>query len=251
MHLGDHGRIAHCKHISYCYTSEERACHPHRRKSVSAPYDVEYTPHQGMSSSRGITLNTHASCVDDSSQGTFWAVGFAEIASILANHSLSPAATKTLAATIMKIGAEKNLRLTYLSITGMLFIVGGGLIRLQCYRTLKKFFTFEVAIRENHELVTTGPYSVVRHPSYAGTLSHYIGMFFWFGTRGSWLRESGVLETTKGKVFFGLFGSMYSMVVAALLMRMSEEDKLLKKSFGKKWEEWAQRVPYCIIPGIY
>ena len=29
------------------------------------------------------------------------------------------------------------------------------------------------------------------------------------------------------------------------------EDELLKKEFGKKWEEWVNAVPYRIVPGIY
>jgi hypothetical protein len=26
---------------------------------------------------------------------------------------------------------------------------------------------------------------------------------------------------------------------------------VIKREFGKEWEEWATRVPYMLIPGIY
>lgn len=35
------------------------------------------------------------------------------------------------------------------------------------------------------------------------------------------------------------------------LGRMHAEDGALKKEFGKEWDEYAQRVPYCVLPGVY
>ena len=46
----------------------------------------------------------------------------------------------------------------------------GGLIRYKCYRTLGSMFTFEMSIRKDHILVTSGPYAIVRHPSYTGII---------------------------------------------------------------------------------
>ncbi|RIA82156.1 hypothetical protein C1645_881195, partial [Glomus cerebriforme] len=43
--------------------------------------------------------------------------------------------------------------------------IGGALLRLWCYKCLKDFFTFNVTIKENHKLITTGPYSLLVHPS--------------------------------------------------------------------------------------
>ena len=36
-----------------------------------------------------------------------------------------------------------------------------------------------------------------------------------------------------------------------LLERMSKEDAALRNQFGTKWDDWAKRVPYSILPGIY
>ena len=35
------------------------------------------------------------------------------------------------------------------------------------------------------------------------------------------------------------------------LNRISIEDAALRKRFGTKWDDWAKRVPYAILPGIY
>ncbi|KAF9231526.1 hypothetical protein BU15DRAFT_29738, partial [Melanogaster broomeanus] len=36
-----------------------------------------------------------------------------------------------------------------------------------------------------------------------------------------------------------------------VIMRMPEEDRMLKRAFGKEWERWAERVRYRLIPGVY
>ncbi len=35
------------------------------------------------------------------------------------------------------------------------------------------------------------------------------------------------------------------------LGRMSTEDAALKKRFGAQWDQWASRVRYMVIPGVY
>ncbi|KAK0528483.1 hypothetical protein OC834_000475 [Tilletia horrida] len=44
----------------------------------------------------------------------------------------------------------------------------GGALRFWCYRTLRHFFTFTLAVLDDHRIVSTGPYAIVRHPSYTG-----------------------------------------------------------------------------------
>ena len=133
----------------------------------------------------------------------------------------------------------------------MLFVISAGLLRLQCYRTLGRFFTFEVSLRKGHQLVTAGPYSIVRHPSYTAMLLMYIGMVLWFTSGGAWLRESGVLATFLGSsVAFGVM-AIASGIAVSLCRRVPLEDELLKESFKQEWEHWAGRVPYALIPLVY
>ena len=33
--------------------------------------------------------------------------------------------------------------------------------------------------------------------------------------------------------------------------RMPVEDEILKKEFGREWDEWARAVQYRLVPGVY
>ena len=41
------------------------------------------------------------------------------------------------------------------------------------------------------------------------------------------------------------------MVGLTLFRRISKEDEMMMKIFGKEWDEWARKVPDRILPGIY
>lgn len=124
-------------------------------------------------------------------------------------------------------------------------------IRLYCFRTLGRFFTFQVTLRKEHKLIIDGPYRFVRHPGYMGMILGALGTLLWFGTKGSWIRECGVLASLAGKVVVGAFMTQWVGYLYALLTRMPEEDGLLEKEFGREWEDWARNVPYSLVPGVY
>ncbi|KAF9307547.1 hypothetical protein BGZ91_008382, partial [Linnemannia elongata] len=46
--------------------------------------------------------------------------------------------------------------------------VASYLLRTWSFRTLDWFFTYQLTIRPGHRLVTSGPYKILRHPSYTG-----------------------------------------------------------------------------------
>ncbi|KAF8063938.1 hypothetical protein FPV67DRAFT_1451189 [Lyophyllum atratum] len=185
-------------------------------------------------------------------RGVFWVAAAAEIVTILAaQRSATSEPANCILKMLMKKGTVDDLRLTPLAVAGSLITVAGCWLRLKAFRTLKELYTFEITIRENHKLVTTGPYGVIRHPGYAAFSTVFLGLCCWFGGRGSWVRESGVLETIAGKTFVGLFTVMYTRMFVGLLQRMPAEDRLMKASFGEEWERWARQVPCWLIPGIY
>ncbi|KAH6914448.1 hypothetical protein BKA70DRAFT_1421222 [Coprinopsis sp. MPI-PUGE-AT-0042] len=136
-------------------------------------------------------------------------------------------------------------------VLGALITSAGGLGRYLCYRTLGKQFTFEMSIKKDHHLVTKGPYSVVRHPSYTAAAMAYFGLFFALAYPGSWVRESGVLSTTVGRLLFTGLCIWHPLLVVALFKRSGEEDEALHAQFGKEWEQWRKEVPYKLIPFVY
>ena len=58
---------------------------------------------------------------------------------------------------------------------GVLFALG-LLLRWYAIVYLGRFFTVNVAIHSGHEVIDTGPYRLVRHPSYSGALLAFLGL---------------------------------------------------------------------------
>ncbi len=147
-------------------------------------------------------------------------------------------------------GDASRIRFTSAAAAGIALGVAGGALRAWCYRELGKFFTFEMSIMKDHELVTTGPYAIVRHPGYTGTFMTVTSMFLLHATKGSWVRESGILNHFLGKMNAGFFALLMSTVSFTLFRRMRAEDRALRKRFEERWEAWAATVRYMIIPGV-
>jgi protein-S-isoprenylcysteine O-methyltransferase Ste14 len=103
-----------------------------------------------------------------------------------------------------------------------------------CYaaaRALGKHWALVARVVEGHELVTEGPYSHVRNPI-------YLAMF-------------GMLVAT------GLTISRWQALLAGILVfligneiRIRSEEKLLRETFGAKFDEYASRVP-AVFPRLF
>ncbi len=59
---------------------------------------------------------------------------------------------------------------------GVVLTVLGLMIRIQSILTLKQYFTYSVAQVENHKLIETGLYKIIRHPGYLGQLMIFAGI---------------------------------------------------------------------------
>ncbi|CCM02160.1 uncharacterized protein FIBRA_04238 [Fibroporia radiculosa] len=145
-----------------------------------------------------------------------------------------------------------EIKISTMFLVGCSLVTGGALIRALCYRTLGRHFTYEVAILKNHSLVTRGPYAYVRHPSYTAASLYALGVTMCSVCRGSWAGECGVLDIITGQIL-GVFDISLLVlgVYAIVVMRMPQEDMLLREQFGAQWETWARKVPYKLIPYVY
>ncbi|KAJ8094534.1 hypothetical protein AAF712_010202 [Marasmius tenuissimus] len=140
---------------------------------------------------------------------------------------------------------------TPLFLFSAVLVMVGGIIRVHCFRALGASFTFELSVQKDHKLVTSGLYSVVRHPSYTGAVITLGFAALQHLSRGSWVRESGILDTTWGRtIIFVWFGGI-ALMIGTLMMRINSEEEMLRKEFGDKWEKWRQDVPYKLFPGVY
>jgi protein-S-isoprenylcysteine O-methyltransferase Ste14 len=105
----------------------------------------------------------------------------------------------------------------------------GGALRLWPVFVLGNRFSGLVAIQPGHTLVTTGIYSVIRHPSYLGLLVNSLGWALAFRS------TIGVLLT--------------ALMIIPLVARMNAEEALLRSQFGE-YENYMARTSR-LIPGVY
>ena len=113
---------------------------------------------------------------------------------------------------------------------GVALLVVGGPLRVWPMFVLGRRFSPFVAIQHGHELVTEGPYRVIRHPSYVGGIVWLVGWALVF--------RSGM----------GL-----AFAVAAVWMivvRIGAEEELLAAEFGERWAAYRRRT-WRLVPFVY
>ncbi|KAG1719136.1 uncharacterized protein EDB91DRAFT_1089513 [Suillus paluster] len=119
------------------------------------------------------------------------------------------------------------------------------------FAPLVVFFTFELTAQKKHQLITTGPYSIVRHPAYSAVVVQYIGIVMLHGSGTSWLRQSGVWGIPGLKAVMLAWLVERTITVTSLVRRINQEEEVVKSMFGDEWQRWAKVVRYRLIPGIY
>ena len=149
--------------------------------------------------------------------------------------------------------------------------MAGAALRVACFRALGPLFTFELTICPAHTLVTSGPYARVRHPSYTGVYLTLLGASAVMLAPGAWLREAWLapalwaLFGAGASSTEGIWGARAVLACAFALFwatkvfyalrstnrRVVTEDGELHRVFGAQWEEWAARVRWRLLPGVY
>ncbi|KAG2751227.1 hypothetical protein P692DRAFT_20727219 [Suillus brevipes Sb2] len=184
--------------------------------------------------------------------GLYWVGALAETAATMARRVDSSKIPLVLRAASEALKTLTDVPITTSFLVGCGLVISGGFIRWLCYRALGRYFTFLLCVRQGHRLITTGPYAIVRHPSYTGMLMMCLGIIILNGSRSSWLRASGVLAKIPGVLPVVIAEtSLCTMVIFGLFPRMKREDKMMHSTFGEEWEAWAKKVKYRIIPGVY
>jgi protein-S-isoprenylcysteine O-methyltransferase Ste14 len=115
--------------------------------------------------------------------------------------------------------------------TGVALFVVGLLLRWWAIITLGRFFTVDVTIEPDHELVERGPFRMVRHPSYTGVLLAFVGLAL---TLGNWAALLVILVP----------------IGAAFIHRMNVEENALSGALGRQYTDYMRRTKR-LVPFIY
>ena len=103
-------------------------------------------------------------------------------------------------------------------------------LMLWAIQTLGRQWAVAARLVDNHELITTGPYALVRNPVYVG--------FFGLSV------ATGVVATKPVALAMAIV-----MFLIGTIVRVRAEERLLRSEFGAAFDRYAERVP-ALIPRL-
>ena len=113
---------------------------------------------------------------------------------------------------------------------GAAVTIAGLLFAVWAREHLGRNWSRSVTIKQDHELITTGPYSVARHPIYTGILAGFLGMAI-------------AISQVRGFIVFAL-------IFLALWLKLRMEEQWMRAQFGEAYATYAHRtaalVPYLL-----
>jgi protein-S-isoprenylcysteine O-methyltransferase Ste14 len=113
---------------------------------------------------------------------------------------------------------------------GAVVTVGGLLFAVWARRHLGSNWSRAVTIKQGHELITTGPYALVRHPIYTGILTGFLGTAI-------------ALSQVRGFIGFVL-------VLLALWAKLRMEEEWMRSQFGETYATYAHHTA-ALVPYLY
>lgn len=117
----------------------------------------------------------------------------------------------------------------YASIAADVLAAVGFLTILLVFRE-NTFTSSTIEVAQDHEVVSTGPYAVVRHPMYSGSLLYLVAMPI---ALGSWWALVAILP-----------------LIPIIVWRIFDEEGLLKQSLTG-YTEYALTVRYRLLPHVW
>ena len=117
------------------------------------------------------------------------------------------------------------------SVGGVALLAGGTAFRLWAIRTLKSNFAATVQIKPGQQLITSGPYRWLRHPSYTGA---------WLAMIGAAL----LMHSYLGLVLMG------PGMLLVYMRRIAVEERTLEQAFGQAYTNM-KRETQRLVPGVW
>jgi protein-S-isoprenylcysteine O-methyltransferase Ste14 len=113
---------------------------------------------------------------------------------------------------------------------GAAVTIAGLLFAVLARRYLGRNWSRSVTIKQDHELITTGPYAMVRHPIYTGILTGFLGMAI-------------AISQVRGFVVFVLI-----FLVFWIKLRM--EEQWMRSQFGETYATYTHQTA-ALVPYLF
>jgi protein-S-isoprenylcysteine O-methyltransferase Ste14 len=117
----------------------------------------------------------------------------------------------------------------YVAIAGDVLVALGWMIIFFVFKA-NTFTSATIEVAADQKVISTGPYAIVRHPMYSGSILYLLGIPI---ALGSW---------------WGLFVILLMMLTT--IWRLFDEEKFLKKNLSG-YTEYSQKVRYRLIPFVW
>ena len=117
----------------------------------------------------------------------------------------------------------------YISLAGDALVALGFLLVFKVLK-VNSYSASTIQVVVGQELISTGPYALVRHPMYAGALPLLVGVPLALGS------------------LWGLL--VLILIIPALIWRLLDEEKFLHKNL-RGYAEYCQKVRYRLLPFIW
>jgi protein-S-isoprenylcysteine O-methyltransferase Ste14 len=120
---------------------------------------------------------------------------------------------------------------TPLLVVGLVAAWAGIGLRYWAKRTLGRFFVGAVVIQEGHHVVSSGPYAVVRHPGYAGSVLALVGF--------------GIATANVASL------AVFTLIALVTFVRtIGVEEHVLRRELGDPYVEYGRRTAR-LVPGVW
>lgn len=112
---------------------------------------------------------------------------------------------------------------------GVVLAWAGAGLNVWAKLTLGRWFSASFGVKQGHELITRGPYAIVRHPMYTGLVALGVGL--------------GVAYDSAITLGLAL------VFVVPFVLHALIEEQLFARHFGDAWTAYRARVP-MLVPGL-
>jgi protein-S-isoprenylcysteine O-methyltransferase Ste14 len=113
---------------------------------------------------------------------------------------------------------------------GAAITIAGLLFAVWARQYLGRNWSSSVTIKQGHELITTGPYAVVRHPIYTGILTGFLGVAI-------------AMSQVRGFIVPALF-------FLAFWLKLRREEQFMRSQFGDVYTTYAHHTS-ALVPYLF